>query len=207
MDINYIIARDTYCITESDNCSKVQELALEKYNVFKIISSTKPIEIAQKQLNNSDNDMSLISNVKLIQQLLPDDIEYSAKSGFSNTEKKFIWTDGTKAILEFNLDTQVDNIQVDLSYHTYNGIQPVSIYANNIFITEYEANGYEEKSIIVPGKYIKNGKLILELRLMNAIAPADIEPNNNDTRKLALAFYSITLSDASIQSSSFEDLK
>ncbi len=89
----------------------------------------------------------------------------------------------------------------------YNGIQSVSVYANNIFITEYESNGYEEKSIIIPSEYIKDGKLILELQLANAIAPADIEPNNNDTRKLALAFYSITLSDTSIQSNNIEDSK
>ena len=204
IDINYIIARDTYWISQSDNCSKVQELDLEKYNVFKLMNSTKPIEIIKKDsLNDSNNDLNSSFNYKI----LPDEIENFAETGFSYSEKKFIWTDGPKAILNFNLDERADNVQIDLSYDTYNGIQSVSVYANNIFITEYESNGYEEKSIIIPSEYIKDGKLILELQLANAIAPADIEPNNNDTRKLALAFYSITLSDTSIQSNNIEDSK
>lgn len=168
------------------------------------MNSTKPIEIIKKDsLNDSNNDLNSSFNYKI----LPDEIENFAETGFSYSEKKFIWTDGPKAILNFNLDERADNVQIDLSYDTYNGIQSVSVYANNIFITEYESNGYEEKSIIIPSEYIKDGKLILELQLANAIAPADIEPNNNDTRKLALAFYSITLSDTSIQSNNIEDSK
>ncbi len=142
-----------------------------------------------------------LSKIDFGKSLSADDIESYAVTGISNTEHEFIWTDGEKAILKFNLDDKHNNIQVNLSYHTYNGIQPVSIYANDIFITEYEANGTEEKNIIIPGEYIKNGELILRFEFTNAIAPAEIDPNNKDPRKLALAFHKITLSDTSIQPS------
>ena len=147
----------------------------------------------------AEYDPNSLSKIDFGKSLSADDIESYAVTGISNTEHEFIWTDGAKAILKFNLDDKHNNIQVNLSYHTYNGIQPVSIYANDIFITEYEANGTEEKNIIIPGEYIKNGELILRFEFTNAIAPVEIDPNNKDPRKLALAFHKITLSDTSMQ--------
>ena len=144
-------------------------------------------------------DSNSLSKIDFGKSLSADDIESYAVTGISNTEHEFIWTDGAKAILKFNLDDKHNNIQVNLSYHTYNGIQPVSIYANDILVMEYEANGTEEKNIIIPGEYIKNGELILRFEFTNAIAPAEIDPNNKDPRKLALAFHKITLSDTSMQ--------
>lgn len=143
-------------------------------------------------------DSNPLSKTDLGKNLSADDIESYAVTGFSNTEHEFIWTDGTKAVLKFNLGDKHNNIQVNLSYHTYNGTQPVSIYANNILITEYEADGLEEKSITIPNEYIKNGELILTFEFTNAIAPTDIDPNNKDSRKLALAFHQLMLSDASL---------
>ena len=69
---------------------------------------------------------------------------------------------------------------------------------SSILITEYEADGLEEKSITIPNEYIKNGELILTFEFTNAIAPTDIDPNNKDSRKLALAFHQLMLSDASL---------
>lgn len=138
-------------------------------------------------------------NVKLGEELLPDDIVKYSESGFSYSEQTHIWTADIDAILDFNVNGKFDDLRLDLSYFTYNGVQPVKIYANNILVTEFEANGREEKSITVPGEYIKGGKLKLKFQLTNSIAPFEVDSNNKDNRKIALAFERLKLSDASVQ--------
>lgn len=163
--------------------------------IYDINSSDRTYN-SRKELHYSSNSFS---KTVLNRTLSPSDIESFKKSGFSYAEPAHIWTNDSKATLLFNLKEKVDNLQMDISYSTYNGIQPVRIYANDMLITKYEANGAEEKSIIIPGEYIKDGELILTFEFTNAIAPADIDPNNKDSRKLALAFHSLTLSNTSVQ--------
>ena len=137
------------------------------------------------------------ADIKLGKELLPDEIEFFAESGFSVSEYTHIWTEGSEAILNFDVNEELERYKLNLNYGTYNGLQPVKIYANNVFVTEFEANGQEEKSIIVPGECVKDGKLRLQFQFTNAVSPAEVDPNNKDSRKLALAFYSLSLSDTS----------
>lgn len=138
-------------------------------------------------------------DVKLGKKLLPDNIWVHKRLGFSESEHTHIWTEGSEAVLEFEIEEEFNDLRLDLNYGTYNGIQPVKLYVNNILVEEFEANGQEDKSILIPGEYVKDGNLKLQFRFTNEISPAEIDPNNGDRRKLALALNSLVLSDTSMQ--------
>lgn len=148
---------------------------------------------------SSDEVSAFSKDVKLGEKLLPDNIVAYSEFGFKDSENTHIWTDGSEVALNFKVNEEFENLQLDLSYSTYNGVQPVKIYANGMPVTEFEANGQEEKSIIIPGEYVKDGQLKLELQFTNCAAPSDVDPNSGDSRKLALALYSIMLLDTSEQ--------
>lgn len=145
------------------------------------------------------NAGAFLKNIKLGKKLLPDELLVHNKLGFSESEHTHIWTEGSEAVLEFEIEEEFNDLRLDLNYGTYNGIQPVKLYVNNILVEEFEANGQEEKSILIPGEYVKDGNLNLQFRFTNEISPAEVDSNNEDKRKLALAFYSLVLSDTSLQ--------
>lgn len=66
-----------------------------------------------------------------------------------------------------------------------------------MLVAEFEANGREEKSILIPGEYVTDGNLRLQFYFENAILPGELNPANKGRKKFALGFYSIRLSDKS----------
>lgn len=86
-----------------------------------------------------------------------------------------------------------------MDYETYNGIQTVQIYANDTLVANFEAEGNEEKRILIPSECVIDGNLRLRFSFPNAVSPAELDPDNRNIRKLALEFYSLKLSDAKNQ--------
>lgn len=137
-------------------------------------------------------------DVKLGKELLPDDIMSHNESGFDDSKHTYIRTAGKETVLDFKIIEDFSNLQLDLNYETYNGIQPVKLYANDVLVAEFEANGREEKSILIPGEYVTDGNLRLQFYFENAVLPGELNPANKVRKKYALVFYSIRLSDASM---------
>lgn len=135
-------------------------------------------------------------DVKLGEELLPDDILSHNELGLDNSEHTYIRTSGNETVLGFKIREDFSDLRLDLDYDTYNGIQPVKLYANDELLAEFDANGREEKSIMIPGEYITDGNLRLQFYFENAILPAELDPDNKGRQKLALEFYRIRLSDA-----------
>lgn len=138
-------------------------------------------------------------SVKLGTELLPDDIILYNELGFESSNHTYIRAIGNEAILYFKIKEDFSNLQLDLDYETYNGLQTVKLYANDVLVTEFEANGTEKKSIIIPGEYVTDGNLRLRFYFPNAISPAELDPTNRNIRKLALNFYRIKISDTSME--------
>lgn len=137
-------------------------------------------------------------NVKLGTELFPDDIILHNVQGFETSNQSYIGTVGNEVILDFKIKEEFNDLQLDLNYNTFNGVQPVRLYANDALVAEFEANGTEMKSIMIPGEYVTDGELRLRFYFENAISPAELDPDDRNIRKLALDFYSIRLSDASM---------
>lgn len=134
--------------------------------------------------------------VTLGTELLPDDIILHNERGFEDSNHTYIWTIGKEVVLDFKVKEEFTDLQLDLNYETYNGIQLVKLYANDVLIAEFEANGCEEKSIMIPGDCVTDANLRLRFYFPNAISPAELDPDSRNIRKLALKLYSIKLSDA-----------
>lgn len=138
-------------------------------------------------------------NVKLGTKLLPDDIILHNERGFEVSNHANIQTIGNEVILDFKIKEAFSDLQLDLAYETYYGSQSVKLYANDVLVADYEANGQEEKSIIIPGEYVTDGNLRLHFYLPNAIAPVEIDPDIRNIKKLSLMFYSMRLSDTAVE--------
>lgn len=192
---DYLPTLEYFITGEKDFGDTIYELrsGMERERKLYVYSS----RMYESRIESSYKAGAFLKNVKLGKQLLPDDIMAYIESGFSHSEHTHIWTADSEAVLEFNMNDTFSDLRLDLCYGTYNGSQPVKIYANNVLISEFEANGNEEKSIIIPSECVKEGKLRLQFQFTNEISPAEVDPNNKDSRKLALAFYSLTLSDTS----------
>lgn len=154
---------------------------------------------------NSRTEMKLNKNrafskdVTLGTTLMPDDIMFHSRLGLENSKHTNIRTAGNETILEFKIKEDFSDLLLELSYDTYNGIQPVQLYANDILVTEFDANGREDKSILIPGEYVTDGNLRLQFYWKNAILPAEIDPDNRTRIQLALTFYSMRLSDTGME--------
>lgn len=135
-------------------------------------------------------------NIKLGTELSPDDMILHNELGFEYSNHTNIFTIGNELVLNFRINETFSNLRLDLNYETYNGLQTVQLYANDVPITEFEANGAEERSIVILGDCVTDGSLRLRFSFPNAISPAELDPTNRNIRKLALTFYSMRLSDA-----------
>ena len=113
--------------------------------------------------------------------------------GFSGAEKTHTWTNGTTAEIGFIFDNICDVLEIAIEYLTFDGKQPVKIYANNLIIADYVANGAENKSFTIPkGTIGENMELRIRFELPGAHTPSSIGMGN-DLRKLALAIKSIVI--------------
>ncbi len=116
-------------------------------------------------------------------------------SGFSKAEPKGCWTNSTEAVLKFMFNEQYSkDVEVTLDYHTFNGEQNVSIFANDIEVESYVADGHETKVFSIPAEYIREGLLDLKFALPDAKSPNDLGMSE-DGRDLALFFYSLTITE------------
>lgn len=138
-------------------------------------------------------------NIKLGTELSPDDIALHNRRGFEDSGHTSIRATGNDAALDFKIREEYSDLQLDLDYETYNGSQTVRIYANDTLVADFEANGNEEKSILIPGECVTDGNLRLRFSFPDAISPAELDPESRNIRKLALEFYSLKLSDAKNQ--------
>lgn len=138
-------------------------------------------------------------NIKLGTELSPDDIALHNRRGFEDSGHTSIRATGKEAALDFKIREEYSDLQLDLDYETYNGSQTVRIYANDTLVADFEANGNEEKSILIPGECVTDGNLRLRFSFPDAISPAELDPESRNIRKLALEFYSLKLSDAKNQ--------
>lgn len=135
-----------------------------------------------------------IKKLKCGMPISADEIEFYAVKGFSDSESSHIWTVGNESELKFNIDDEFNNLKLDLNYITYNGEQPVELYINDNLVEKFIAQGEENRSIIIPGKYVTDGNLKIKMLFSNAVAPCDVDANSSDVRVLALAFRSICIS-------------
>lgn len=138
-------------------------------------------------------------DIKLGTELLPDDIILHNERGFEVSNHTNIQTIGNEVVLDFRIKEPFSDLQLDLSYETYNGLQTVKLYANDELVADYEADGREEKSIIIPGEYVTDGTLRLHFYLPNAVSPVEIDPDIRNIKKLSLMFYRIKLSDTATE--------
>lgn len=136
------------------------------------------------------------NNIKLGTVLLPDDMILHNERGFEYSNHKSISTIGNELILHFKIEEAFSDLRFDFNYETFNGLQPVKLYANDVLVAEFDANGAEERSIVIPGECVTDGDLRLRFYFPNAISPAELDPENRNIRKLALTLYRMKLSDA-----------
>lgn len=116
-------------------------------------------------------------------------------SGFSYAESSHIWTDGKESELKVDLPEGHKNIRWEINCSSYNGEQPVTVYANDTLLAEFTVNGAETRSFLIPADIINGNTLDIRLELLNAIAPHTVNPSEKDERELALRFQSMTFTD------------
>ena len=114
--------------------------------------------------------------------------------GFAANEEKLTWTNGIKTAMLFEVQEEYSNLTLTMEYTTM-GSQHVIISANGNEVADYQAMGAEEKSITIPGEYVKNGKLMLTFEFPEASSPAS-QGISSDERILALAIKTLTISAA-----------
>lgn len=114
-------------------------------------------------------------------------------NGFSENEGTHTWISGKSATMMFTLDEDFNDLEVSIDCATINGIQNVTIYANENFIGDYEFNGDKINSIIIPNEYINGGTLILRFELPDAISPKELGASE-DSRQLSLAMKTMSIS-------------
>lgn len=116
------------------------------------------------------------------------------KSGFHTNELTHTWSGkGKAAEMYFELEGEYDNLLLEIEYAPFNPPQKVKIYANANIIADYDANGYEQKQIIIPKEYVEDGVLDLAFEFPNAISPVEIG-YSEETREIALCMYSMCIS-------------
>lgn len=118
------------------------------------------------------------------------------RSGFSHTENDFTWTVGNRAVMRFLLGAEIKkDLVCVVDYFTFDGDQPVTVYAGDAMLESYTANGQATKSFLIPTSCVKNRVLELVFDLPGARSPAGLG-QSDDVRNLALAFKSIVIKES-----------
>jgi len=112
-------------------------------------------------------------------------------AGFSGPETSWCWTDGREASLTLRPQTeQPADLEVDWSWKMVHGEQPCRVYANDTLVLDEIATTEERYFLFtVPKEAWPDGTLTLRFLFPEASAPG-----TSDTRELAVAFESLTLS-------------
>lgn len=101
------------------------------------------------------------------------------------------WTDGKAFELEFDLEKAPEKnllITMDIkNIYSGNGSQKVICYANDIECYEEMLSGGKMLQFVIPGTAVqKDKKLVLRTELPNAVSPAELFGEGQDTRVLGL---------------------
>ena len=170
---------------------------LKTFN-FHIIDVEKvAMEMGEYYLIKLCHNSCLLNSEILDKDILFDSKNISARAytlnGFSGAEATHTWTDGKSAEMSLFLENVQNNLEIKMEYWTFDGRQPVKLYANEKIVADYVANGEESRTFVIPKDAIGNdGWLMLRFDLPEAHSPASL--GGNDIRELALAFRSIRLS-------------
>ena len=84
------------------------------------------------------------------------------------------------------------NLLLNLEYSTFNGKQRVKLYANDVLIADYVADGDEVKTLALPNEVVQNRALLFRFELPDAVSPLTLGISA-DSRALALAMRSISI--------------
>lgn len=136
----------------------------------------------------------LLPDSPMVNHRIGDEVFLPLHQGFAEVKKGKTWTVGSKAEVRLSLKGGFRDLRLDMRFATFNGRQPVSLYANGVPVAQFEAFGSEECSFFIPGKCVgRDRSFVLELDLPNAISPKEIGIAD-DMRPLALLFSSMRLS-------------
>ena len=117
-------------------------------------------------------------------------------NGFSYNEKRFTWTNGTKATMRFCIGEVLSDLEVVFEYaKTITSGQRVIVFANGNEVTNFIADGAETKKFVVSSEYVEGGVITLHIELPDAISPKELG-NSNDARTLSLAMKSLRILEA-----------
>lgn len=114
------------------------------------------------------------------------------RSGFSQNEHGFTWTDGTKAEMWFDVNGTIEQLEVTMECHAYTGMQEVEIYVNDTLITTLEITELSTYSFDIPKAYLNRKVMKLKMVIPGAVSPLDMG-ENGDLRKLGLAMKNIKI--------------
>lgn len=116
--------------------------------------------------------------------------------GFSKPESTATWTNGNEAILSFAINDEYSNLELNISYGTFNEKQRFDLYVNEILIAKIIAIGEENRSFIIPHDAVPDGVAKLRFCFHDAEAPKNVSETSTDTRLLALFIKEITLNNS-----------
>ena len=121
------------------------------------------------------------------------------QAGWSRDEtsgdRSYVWSEGERSVLRVLLPSRSD-VRMDFEVNPFtfpnNPPQRVSILLNETMIGEVSLSpGLQKYSVTLPANVLLESPNTLEFRYAYARAPRDVVPNSADTRKLAVAWYSI----------------
>lgn len=182
-----------YYITGEDDGNTIYDLCEDQERERYIY--IYDINTSDRTYNSRDKYMfpegAFYPEIKLGRAMDPSSIWLHAEKGFSYNEVTFIWTEGNESEIKVKIDEKIENLQLEMSYFTYNGEQPVELYINDHLIEKFVANGEETKTFIIPGSLIQDGNVTMKMHYENAVAPCDVTVNSSDDRVLALGLRKI----------------
>ncbi len=112
--------------------------------------------------------------------------------GISYSESWGAWTDGNEACMVFDIDGDYQNLLLKMNVAAYMPPQNVKVFANENCVAEFSVCEAEEREIIIPKEYLKEGVLYLRFELPNAVSPISLG-ESIDGRKLALALTDLVI--------------
>lgn len=116
-------------------------------------------------------------------------------SGFSKNEGYFTWTDGSDAELLFELPEKPGALKLTLEHGVYGGQQRVEVWVNGQQITTYTAEDTQAHTytVEIPAGAMEGKELALRLHLPDSVVPAEVNPNEQDKRRLGLSMASLVI--------------
>ena len=111
-------------------------------------------------------------------------------SGLSNPEKSGTWSDDEVVSFDFDIDAVGKDLNLTMGYGTY-GKQRILVYANEKLLEEYEFDGWEEHSFVIPEE-IYDKTITIRIELPNASSPKE-NGESEDDRILGINISSIKI--------------